>query len=217
MWAYDNCDYQTVDVTATEYKFAGIPNKLKPGRTMFRLTNDGAEVHEIVVFNIKTKTPLKKLLGEREEGREGERCSWASPVRRRTTLATPTCSSRRAATRAVCFVPIGATDPNTEAGRTTAPDAGDVQGVPGRVAASGRGGGDRRTIRTEYSGGIDPESGVDPVALLQILVVRSEHPRCGCRLHSMNPSLSSRACPSARPRVFPGTCGAAASSPWRSC
>ena len=40
-WAADNCGYQVVDVHATEYHFAGIPKKLEPGRTIFKLTNDG--------------------------------------------------------------------------------------------------------------------------------------------------------------------------------
>ena len=50
--AYDeeNCGWGSVDVTATEYAFAGIPATIEAGRTSIDLTNNGVELHEIVLL-----------------------------------------------------------------------------------------------------------------------------------------------------------------------
>jgi len=112
-WAYDNCDYQTVDVTGTEYEFSGIPKKLEPGRTMFRFTNEGAEIHELSFGRIKTKTPLKKLLAdEKRAEKEVEQLSGTFAVQDETAYAYVNLKKGRHA--AVCFVPVGSTDPDTE-------------------------------------------------------------------------------------------------------
>jgi hypothetical protein len=112
-WAYDNCDYQTVDVTATEYKFSGLPKNLDPGRTMFRLTNEGAELHEMVIFNIKTKTPLKKLLAN-EKRAEKESVFAGATFAEQDQAGYAYVQLKKGRHAAVCFVPVGATDPNAE-------------------------------------------------------------------------------------------------------
>jgi hypothetical protein len=111
-WAFEHCGYQAVDVGATEYKFSGIPKKLKPGRTMFKLTNDGAEVHEIGVAHIKTKTPIKKLLAdEKRADRETKFIGGTGPVAEGdTSYAYVLLPKGRGA--AVCFIPVGTTDVN---------------------------------------------------------------------------------------------------------
>jgi hypothetical protein len=48
----DNCGWQQVDVTATEYKFEGVPPTLEAGPTSFDLSNKGKEPHELVVLRI---------------------------------------------------------------------------------------------------------------------------------------------------------------------
>jgi hypothetical protein len=45
----DRCGYQVIDVTATEYAFEGIPAEAARGKTLLRLTNDGAEYHHLVL------------------------------------------------------------------------------------------------------------------------------------------------------------------------
>lgn len=47
----ENCGWTGVDVTATEYAFGGLPNQLEAGRTTIDLTNNGAELHEIVLVS----------------------------------------------------------------------------------------------------------------------------------------------------------------------
>jgi hypothetical protein len=111
-WATDNCGYQVVDVHATEYHFAGIPKKLDPGRTIFRLTNDGKEVHEIAVARIKTKTPIKKLLAdEKRADKETEFAGATFATQGTTAYAYVNLKNGRHA--ALCFVPVGSVDPST--------------------------------------------------------------------------------------------------------
>ncbi|HEX7276761.1 MAG TPA: hypothetical protein VF244_05245, partial [Acidimicrobiales bacterium] len=45
-----NCDWNSVPVTATDYAFGGLPDQLDAGRTSIDLTNNGKELHEIVLF-----------------------------------------------------------------------------------------------------------------------------------------------------------------------
>ena len=48
----DSCGYDTIDVSAVEYSFENLPTALPAGRTAFSFTNDGEEIHEMVVFRI---------------------------------------------------------------------------------------------------------------------------------------------------------------------
>ena len=48
----DSCDYQVIDVTATEHAFAGVPAEAARGKTLVRLTNDGAEYHHLVLQRV---------------------------------------------------------------------------------------------------------------------------------------------------------------------
>jgi hypothetical protein len=49
-FAHEGCDLNAVDVTATEYHFAGLPDDLPAGRTSIHFVNDGTEEHEMVLF-----------------------------------------------------------------------------------------------------------------------------------------------------------------------
>jgi hypothetical protein len=49
---HDGCPVETIDVTAVEYAFQGVPDELDAGRTSFALTNDGVEDHEMVLFRL---------------------------------------------------------------------------------------------------------------------------------------------------------------------
>jgi hypothetical protein len=109
-WVADNCGYQVVDVHATEYHFAGIPKTLEPGRTLFRLTNDGKEVHELVVLRIKTKTPLKKLIAnEKRANKETQFASATFSAQDDATYAFVDLKKGRYGV--VCFVAVGTVDP----------------------------------------------------------------------------------------------------------
>lgn len=44
------CGFETVEVSGVDYAFEGVPGSVPAGRTAFAFTNDGAEPHEIVIF-----------------------------------------------------------------------------------------------------------------------------------------------------------------------
>jgi hypothetical protein len=61
-WAVDNCDYETIDVTATDYAFAGVPTTLEKGKFVFQLQNDGAEHHVLVIARNKGTMTTDEIL-----------------------------------------------------------------------------------------------------------------------------------------------------------
>ena len=66
---FENCDFETIDVTATEYEFGGIPDEVPAGLTGVKFVNDGGELHEIVIVrrNEGTTQPVEELLAMSEE------------------------------------------------------------------------------------------------------------------------------------------------------
>jgi hypothetical protein len=112
-WAFDNCGYQTVEVTGTEYQFEGIPKNLDAGKTMFKFTNEGAELHELAIGYITTKTPLKKLLAN-EKRAEKEVRPVSGTFAEQDGTGYAYAALKKGRNVAVCFVPVGTTDPNAE-------------------------------------------------------------------------------------------------------
>jgi hypothetical protein len=51
-WVADNCKFGDLRVTATDHAFSGVPATAAAGPTLIRLTNNGAEYHEIVLFRV---------------------------------------------------------------------------------------------------------------------------------------------------------------------
>lgn len=50
-WMFEHCEFdQKEEVTATEYKFDGLPSELDTGTTAILLTNEGAEAHEMAIM-----------------------------------------------------------------------------------------------------------------------------------------------------------------------
>ena len=67
----DNCGYQVIDVTATDYAFDGIPADAEAGKTLIRITNDGTEYHEVVLQRVhegETRSVEEILALPEEEG-----------------------------------------------------------------------------------------------------------------------------------------------------
>lgn len=106
------CGWSVVDVTATDYSFDGIAAELPAGITSFEFTNDGAEVHELVVIrkNDDTTESWDELLAMPQE-----------QAMQKTTFAAGTFATQgeedvyavadlqAGEYIAVCFVPVGAT------------------------------------------------------------------------------------------------------------
>jgi hypothetical protein len=116
----DSCGYRTVEVSAVDYSFDTIPTSLPTGRTTFVFTNNGAEIHEMVVFRINdgvTETVDELLALPEDEAFEKVTFTGATfGVQRETDTETFELTPGRYV--ALCFVPIGTT--------AVEPDDGDV-------------------------------------------------------------------------------------------
>jgi hypothetical protein len=65
------CGWNTIDVTAIDFAFDGIPAHLRPGITSFELTNSGSETHQMVIARAKAgvTAPMTELLASADGGR----------------------------------------------------------------------------------------------------------------------------------------------------
>ncbi len=77
-WTGDNCEVETIDVTAKDYKFEGIPTTLKTGYHVIDFSNQGTEMHE--VFTFKINDGVTETLDEIFELPEGEIFTKITPV-----------------------------------------------------------------------------------------------------------------------------------------
>ena len=49
----ESCGYPVIEAEASEYSFEGIPATAARGKTLFRLSNDGAEYHQLVLQRVR--------------------------------------------------------------------------------------------------------------------------------------------------------------------
>ncbi len=109
----DECGWTSLAVTATDYTFTGIPDAIDPGPTRFRLTNEGREAHEVLVFrrNTGTDQSIDELLALSDE----EVFDLVTPVGN-PALATPggsesvTFDLEPGSYIALCLIPTGIVD-----------------------------------------------------------------------------------------------------------
>jgi hypothetical protein len=107
----------TVEVLATEYAFEGVPSELATGPTTFTFENVGEQVHEMVVFRIKTDATAQELLElpEKEARKQIKTVgfAFADPG---AMAKKPLEAELEAGNYAmVCFVPVGTTPENKNA------------------------------------------------------------------------------------------------------
>jgi uncharacterized cupredoxin-like copper-binding protein len=106
-----NCGFEIVDVTGVEYAFEGIPKSVPAGVVAFNFTNDGAEVHEIVIFRLKGDESLKKILSLPEKKLEKKvvfiNATGVPPGESADTIYADLKPGRYGA---VCHIPVGTTD-----------------------------------------------------------------------------------------------------------
>ncbi|HEY3096570.1 MAG TPA: hypothetical protein VGK05_07000 [Acidimicrobiia bacterium] len=109
-YRYNSCGYQTVDVTATEYEFVGLPKTVKPGPVAIKLTDTGAELHELASFRLKTKDSVKKVLGlsNKEQNSKIERTGGTIVLQGDTTYVVVD-MSKPGRYGVACFLPVGST------------------------------------------------------------------------------------------------------------
>jgi len=109
-WAGENCDVETLDVTATEFEYDGVPAELTTGYHVVDFTNEGEEQHEMFTFMINdgVTESLDEIFALPEE----EIFSKITPVN--AVFATPGTSEMGSwnlaspgSYAAICFIPVG--------------------------------------------------------------------------------------------------------------
>lgn len=115
-WVADNCGFEAVDVAAVDYAFEGVPETLPAGFTTFGFSNEGKEMHEMLMLRYKDESlTIEDLqaLSEKEAQEKVEflGASFGPPG------ATDTESKELAPGKyvLVCFVPVGSTSPKAKA------------------------------------------------------------------------------------------------------
>ena len=61
-WVADNCGFDRVDVTAVDYAFEGVPERLPAGFASFAFSNEGKELHEMIMVRFKDPSESVKDL-----------------------------------------------------------------------------------------------------------------------------------------------------------
>jgi hypothetical protein len=116
----DNCDFATLDVTATNYKFDGIADSVSAGTTVMTFDNKGTEFHEMALVRIDEgeERSLEELLALPEDEVDSlitEKGFVLAPPGAQTYTTADLDPGRYVA---ICFVPVGATPEALESGAT---------------------------------------------------------------------------------------------------
>jgi hypothetical protein len=110
-WVADNCGYAVHDVTGRDYEFVGMPEKVSSGVNIFRFTNEGAELHELVVQRIKGDETMQELLELPEKQAEKKlEFVGATFAEQGATSYLYVDLKKPGRHGAVCFLPVGSTD-----------------------------------------------------------------------------------------------------------
>lgn len=111
-WVADNCGFERVDVRAVDYAFEGVPETIPAGTVTFQFSNEGKEVHEMIMVRYKDPTTtiedLMKLSDkEAEKALDFLGASFGPPGA--TDIESREMTPGKYAL--VCFVPVGSTSP----------------------------------------------------------------------------------------------------------
>ena len=114
----ENCDFETLDVTATEYAFEGIGESVPAGTTVINFDNQGSEFHEVVVMKIADgeERPVEELLSLPDEEAMAVVTNKAFVFGPPATGTYITADLDPGRYVAICFVPVGATPEAMETG-----------------------------------------------------------------------------------------------------
>lgn len=109
-WVADNCGFESVDVAAVDYAFEGVPRTLPPGVTTFNFSNEGDEVHEMLIVRYKdpalTIQDLMKLSDKEAQKKIVFLGASFGPPGATDTESKDLVPGKYAL---VCFVPVGST------------------------------------------------------------------------------------------------------------
>lgn len=109
-WVADNCGFERVDVVAVDYAFEGVPETIPAGHVAFTFSNEGEEVHEMLMVRYKdpstTIEDLVKLSGRGAEKAVDFLGASFGPPGAFDTEPKELTPGKYAL---VCFVPVGST------------------------------------------------------------------------------------------------------------
>jgi len=110
-YALAECGFETVEVTAVDYDFEGVPETIASSdATGFRFSNEGEEVHEMILFNLgDDERPIDELLELPDEELEGVitfTSAAFAPPGEEDAIFTRLEPGRYGM---VCFIPLGTT------------------------------------------------------------------------------------------------------------
>lgn len=104
----DGCDFEALSATAVDYAFEGIPATVPAGVLALELTNEGSEVHEMIIFQKPdgdTRSAGELLNDPAMEGSAPSGFALAVPGETAVGLAELAAGNYFA----VCFIPVGTT------------------------------------------------------------------------------------------------------------
>jgi hypothetical protein len=109
-YRYNSCGYEQLDVTGIEYEFQGLRKTVPAGPTAIRFTDTGAELHELLIFRVKSKDSVKKIVGlsEKEQRKKVEQIAGTFAEQGETTY-TIADLSKPGRYGVVCHLPVGST------------------------------------------------------------------------------------------------------------
>jgi uncharacterized cupredoxin-like copper-binding protein len=109
-WAGENCDVETIDATAVDYGFEGVPAELSTGYHVVTFSNEGQEQHEMFAlrFNEGTTETIEEILELPEDEAFGKitpiNAAFAPPGESETVSWNLDEPGRYAI---LCFLPVG--------------------------------------------------------------------------------------------------------------
>jgi hypothetical protein len=106
-----DCGYESFDVAAVEYAFEGVPDSVPAGPVTFSWTNDGAEVHEMLLVRLLDESVTVEDLMKMSDKQAQSKLEFVGAVFGPPgTEDAETYPLEAGKYLAVCFVPVGATD-----------------------------------------------------------------------------------------------------------
>lgn len=123
-----DCDFEEIDISATEYAFQDVPQSVDAGPAVLRLSNEGKELHEALVFRINDDVDLS--IAEILELPEDEGITKVEQVGEAFSMpgesGSATLSLDEGRYGVVCFIPQGLTPEVAE----EAEEGEEPQGAP---------------------------------------------------------------------------------------
>lgn len=111
VWVAGNCGYESVEVSAVDYAFEGVPETLPAGTTTFTFTNNGKEVHEMLVVRYKDpSTTIEDLMKLSDKDAQKKIDFLGASFGPPGTVDTEPRELTAGKYALLCFIPVGSTD-----------------------------------------------------------------------------------------------------------